>query len=68
MFLFPSSGKSLSTAAVAGIVIAAIIFFALLIGMILWIVRGKRQKAARYSDLLMNDDTDPIYFDSEPIA
>ncbi|XP_028397060.1 uncharacterized protein LOC114520910 [Dendronephthya gigantea] len=63
-----STGKSLSSGAIAGVVIAVIVFFVLLIGVIIWIVRGKRKKVARYNDLAMNDDTDPIYFDSDPIA
>ena len=62
------SGKSLSTGAIAGIVIAAIVLFVLLIGVVVWIVRDKRQRVARYNDLAMNDDTDPLVFDSQPVS
>ena len=63
-----SSGHSLSSAGIAGIVVAVIIFFVILIAIIVWIVHGKRKRAARYNDLAMNDDADPLVFDSAPIA
>jgi cbb3-type cytochrome oxidase subunit 3 len=58
----------LSGGAIGGIVIAVVVFFIILIAVIVWIVRGKRQRIARYNDLAMNDDTDPLCFDSDPIA
>ena len=48
--------------------VAVIVFFVILIAVIVWIVRGKRMRGARYNDVSMHDDADPLYFDSDPIA
>jgi cbb3-type cytochrome oxidase subunit 3 len=59
----------LSGGAIGGVVAGVIIFFVLLIAVIVWIVRGKRQRTSRYNyAMTMDDDTDPLYFDSDPTA
>ena len=64
-----ASGHSLSGGAIGGVVVAVIIFFVVLIAVIVWIVRGKRiRRASRYNGLAMDDDTDRLYFVSDPVA
>lgn len=68
LYLFSGDRKSLSVGGIVGIVIGVVAFFVILIAIIVWIVHAKRRRIQRYSDVTMNDDSDPLFFNSDPQA
>lgn len=60
--------SGLSPAVVAGIVIAVIVIIVVILVVAIATVRYKRRRIARYNDLAMNDDSDPLIYDSDPVA